>query len=132
MKGGSWYSEYFGSSFRTELTLSGSGLRSQKLPVRRHMKWDNESYEVASNVFADLSTPIAGNTSLPTGESPPCLNWDVSSNIEEDFVFNTDGLNYEKMEFEPHSYFSFNDLLPDNDGAHLDRVDPLGNLIERI
>ncbi|KAL8089939.1 DDT domain-containing protein PTM-like [Apium graveolens] len=108
-------------------TLSGSV--PQKLPVRRHMKREEESYEVASNVSADSFTPLAGNSFVPTDESPPGLKWDVSSNIEDQVVFNSDGLNYEEMEFEPQTYFSFNELLPDDDGAYLD---PSGNMIKDI
>ncbi|KAK1379752.1 hypothetical protein POM88_026496 [Heracleum sosnowskyi] len=122
-KGGSWYSEYFGSSFRTE---------AYSFWFRASETTSKEAYEVASNVSADSFTPIAGNVFLPTGESLPCLKWNVSSNIEDNFLFNTDGLNYEEMEFEPHTYFSFNELLPDDDGAQLDRVDPSENFVENM
>lgn len=111
-------------------TLSGSA--PQKLPVRRHMKREDELCEVANNVSVDSSTPITGNTFLPQDESPPCLQWDVSTNTEDDFMFNTEGLNYDDMEFEPQTYFSFKELLADDDGAQLDEVDPSGNLIENI
>ncbi|KAK1379742.1 hypothetical protein POM88_026487 [Heracleum sosnowskyi] len=121
--GGSWYSEYFGSSFRTE---------AYSFWFRASETTSKEAYEVASNVSADSFTPIAGNVFLPTGESLPCLKWNVSSNIEDNFLFNTDGLNYEEMEFEPHTYFSFNELLPDDDGAQLDRVDPSENFVENM
>ncbi|KAK1379744.1 hypothetical protein POM88_026493 [Heracleum sosnowskyi] len=121
--GGSWYSEYFGSSFRTE---------AYSFWFRASETTSKEAYEVASNVSADSFTPISGNVFLPTGESLPCLKWNVSSNIEDNFLFNTDGLNYEEMEFEPHTYFSFNELLPDDDGAQLDRVDPSENFVENM
>lgn len=96
------------------------------------MKREDESYEVAGNVSADSFTPLAGDSFVPTNESPPGLKWDVSSNIEDAVVFNSDGLNYEEMEFEPQTYFSFNELLPDDDGAYLEGVDPSGNMIKDI
>ncbi|KAK1379746.1 hypothetical protein POM88_026490 [Heracleum sosnowskyi] len=100
--------------------------------LKRIETTSKEAYEVASNVSADSFTPISGNVFLPTGESLPCLKWNVSSNIEDNFLFNTDGLNYEEMEFEPHTYFSFNELLPDDDGAQLDRVDPSENFVDNM
>lgn len=119
-----------GVALEQKPTLAGSA--PQKLPVRRHMKREDESCEAVNNVSVDSFTPIGGNTFLPKDESPPCLEWDLPKNIENDYVFSTEGLNYEEIEYEPQTYFSFNELLANDDGAQLEGVDPSGNLIETI
>lgn len=112
-------------------TLSGSV--PQKLPVRRHLKQDDDVVDSSiNNTSFDLPKPIAGNTYLPADESAPCLGWDVSTNIEDDFMFNMEGLNYEDMEFEPQTYFSFSELLAFDDDAQLDGIDTSGNSIANM
>lgn len=112
-------------------TLSGSV--PQKLPVRRHMKQDDDVVgSSTNNTSVDSAKPITGNTFLPADESAPGLAWDVSTNIEDDLMFDMEGINFEDMEFEPQTYFSFNELLAYDDGAQLDGIDPSGNLIANI
>ncbi|CAH9124208.1 unnamed protein product [Cuscuta epithymum] len=66
------------------------GRGTKKLPIRRHVKRE-DNYDS----FADSK----GNN-------------DNSSPVEDGVVvLNCDGLSYEDMEFEPQTYFSFNELL---------------------
>ncbi|WOH03906.1 hypothetical protein DCAR_0623309 [Daucus carota subsp. sativus] len=107
-----------------------SGSVPQKLPVRRHLKQDDDVVGYSTNnTSVDSPKPIPGSTFLPVDESAPCLEWDVSTNIEDDFMFDVEDLNYEDGEFEPQTYFSFNELLAFDDGVQLDGIDPSGNII---
>lgn len=116
-----------------EQNSSLSSSVSQKLPVRRHIKQDDDVVGSSTNkMSADSPKPISGNTFLPANESAPGLAWDVSTNIEDDFMFDMEGINFEDMEFEPQTYFSFNELLALDDGAQLDGIDPSGDLIANI
>lgn len=115
-------------------TASGAGLR--KLPVRRHVKREGE--------VAGLSGVGIEHVELPTCPEPndfvgpkvepslPFAEWDVSGNgLEGELLFDYESLNYEDMEFEPQTYFSFNELLASDDGGQVDgndkRGDGLGN-----
>ncbi|XP_052184924.1 DDT domain-containing protein PTM-like [Diospyros lotus] len=98
----------------------------QKLPVRRHMKNEMNVDEISTSNLpqVELSTPIERNNLLnPAEESlSPHMDWDVSKNESDDGVLDYDGLNYEDMEFEPQTYFSFTELLASDDGRQVDEV----------
>lgn len=115
------------------VSLSGPG--PQKLPVRRLLKREDDFTSSSANIpSVDSSTPIVENTLLPTIElSSPCIEWDVSTNdFEDGMMFDYEGLNYEDMEFEPQTYFSFTELLASDDVSQLDGVDPSTNIIENM
>ncbi|KAI7741115.1 hypothetical protein M8C21_002134, partial [Ambrosia artemisiifolia] len=88
----------------------------KKLPVRRLIKPENES-DVGFEVPAAYSginnpNPTVGESSTPTVE------WDAPTNgVADDMMFDYGDLNYEDMEFEPQTYFSFNELLASDDSV---------------
>uniref|UniRef100_A0A5B6ZD09 DDT domain-containing protein PTM n=1 Tax=Davidia involucrata TaxID=16924 RepID=A0A5B6ZD09_DAVIN len=110
---------------------SGSG--PQKLPVRRHMKRESDVNGFSSNnpSHIELSAPLEANN-LPNHteeSSSPLVEWDVSTNgFEDGMMFNYESLNYEDMEFEPQTYFSFTELLASDDDGQLDEVDASGDV----
>ncbi|KAI3683586.1 hypothetical protein L1987_84094 [Smallanthus sonchifolius] len=95
---------------------SGLGPGPKKLPVRRHIKPEKES-DLGLEIPATYSgfndpNPAAGESSTPIVE------WDVSTNrVADDMMFDYEDLNYEDMEFEPQTYFSFNELLASDEGV---------------
>lgn len=111
----------YGANANFELNsgiLSGSG--PQKLPVRRHNKreTDTDLHSLASESSHIEVTISGGNTAEKLVPSP--AEWGVSTEgFDEDVVFDYGGLNYEDMEFEPQTYFSFNELLASDDGGTL-------------
>lgn len=106
-------------------TATASGTGPQKLPVRRHIKTEN-NIEVLSRV--ELSMPI--EQSLPNSKEEsfsPNVEWDLSENgFEDGTLVDYEGLNHEDVEFEPQTYFSFTELLVSDDGGRLDEVDASG------
>ncbi|KAK6235118.1 hypothetical protein SCA6_010455 [Theobroma cacao] len=110
-------------------TASGPGL--QKLPVRRHVKRE----EVDGHAGGDLghvelsSWPEPSNYTEPKEDtSLTFAEWDVSGNgLESELLFDYESLNYEDMEFEPQTYFSFTELLASDDGGQVDGHDATGD-----
>ncbi|PSR86517.1 DDT domain-containing protein [Actinidia chinensis var. chinensis] len=110
-----------------------SGPGPQKLPVRRHMKHENYVDGASGNdpSWIESSAPMESNNLVnPAEESlAPHLEWDVSINgFEDGLLFDCEGLNYEDMEFEPQTYFSFAELLASDDGGQLDGIDASGDV----
>ncbi|KAJ0816436.1 putative transcription factor & chromatin remodeling DDT family [Helianthus annuus] len=102
----------------------GPGLK--KLPVRRHIKpgKDTSSTFEYPGAYSGFNNP---NPDLAAGESStPIVEWDVSTNeVTDDMMFDYGDLNYEDMEFEPQTYFSFNELLASDEGDKVGDGDPL-------
>lgn len=102
-------------------TASAPGL--QKLPVRRHIKREGEVDGFAGGdvEHAELLTcPEPNDFAVPKGDSAiPFAEWDVPGNggPEGELIFDYENLNYEDMEFEPQTYFSFTELLASDDGT---------------
>ncbi|KAL8204768.1 hypothetical protein R6Q57_010391 [Mikania cordata] len=103
----------------------------KKLPVRRHIKSEKES-DVSFEIPARYSG--INNPNPSAGESAtPVVEWDVSTNgVADDMMFDYEDLNYEDMEFEPQTYFSFNELLASDEGVPPPNTggsrDPHGNM----
>lgn len=98
-----------------ERNVAGSG--PQKLPVRRHVKRENDVDGLSGNDQCQIETNHHFN-SAELGSSPH-LEWDASADgLEDDMIFD-----YENMEFEPQTYFSFTELLASDDGGQLDGID---------
>ncbi|CAN4119451.1 unnamed protein product [Withania somnifera] len=134
-----------------------SVLGPKKLPVRRHVKNENDlDSSFASNPSHDDF--FEGNIMISAGEvstnadrgtktaskkkwrhregfrysfceQPPNVElstpleaeWDTSGNgFEEGVMFEYDDFQYDDMEFEPQTYFSFNELLASDDCGPLD------------
>ncbi|VFQ77822.1 unnamed protein product [Cuscuta campestris] len=72
------------------------GRGTKKLPIRRHTKREDNSDSFGEDNKA-VTTCGADNSNAPAEEGVVLLN--------------CDGLSYEDMEFEPQTYFSFNELL---------------------
>ncbi|CBI17094.3 unnamed protein product, partial [Vitis vinifera] len=96
---------------------NAAGPGPQKLPVRRHMKRENEVDGLSGNDQCQIES----NHHLNTAElaSSPHLEWDASiDGLEDEMIFD-----YENMEFEPQTYFSFTELLASDDGGQLEGID---------
>lgn len=79
--------------------------RGAKLPVRRNGGMDKDS-----------DTPFANNPTNVELSTPVEVEWDTSRNgFEEGMMFEYDDFQYDDMEFEPQTYFSFNELLASDD-----------------
>lgn len=89
----------------------------QKLTVRRQAKPENEqdtSFVVPPR--EEEPTPFGGNFLMNSeNASPPQAEWEFPVNEVNGEMLNYGGVNYENMEFEPHTYFSFNELLETDD-----------------
>ncbi|XP_076917554.1 DDT domain-containing protein PTM-like [Bidens hawaiensis] len=94
-----------------------SGPGPKKLPVRRHTKPERESNPgVDISAYSGINNPNPD----PIESSTPIVEWDVSTNgFADDMMFDYGDLNYEDMEFEPQTYFSFNELLASDEGDNV-------------
>lgn len=109
-----------------ECNNAASGPVPQKLPVRRQVKHEKDLDDFAENSLPqiEVSEPFENN---PTDEGAlsPRAEWNLSGNgFDEEMMFDYADLNYEDMEFEPQTYFSFTELLA-SDEANGD--EKLGN-----
>lgn len=95
---------------------AGAGAVPKKLQVRRHIKSEKESDGCSTN-FEPPTNHVGNNPNPGAESSSPIVEWDVSTNgFEDDMMFDYEDLNYEDMEFEPQTYFSFNELLASDNG----------------
>ncbi|KAJ4843599.1 hypothetical protein Tsubulata_029025 [Turnera subulata] len=97
-----------------ELEFDSAGPGPRKLPVRRHMKCQGD---VESSMPSDTNDLMK-----PEEKMPSC--WDASGNgLENGMQFDYEGFNFEDMEFEPQTYFSYTELLESDDGNQLGEID---------
>ncbi|KAL3530436.1 hypothetical protein ACH5RR_009758 [Cinchona calisaya] len=110
-------------------SVSASG--PKKLPVRRHNKREKEDHCLASNSsHGDLSI-FGGNILNSADESLSHVEWDSTAiGLNNGMMLNYEDLTCEDMEFEPHTYFSYNELLASDDGGLQDVVGSSGNMAE--
>ncbi|KAJ1378783.1 Zinc finger, PHD-type [Sesbania bispinosa] len=109
-------------------TVSVPGL--QKLPVRRHVKREGDGDGSVGGIplDAEFSTHNeAGNLSKSADSLSP-LEYDPAMHFDSNLLNNSESLNYECMEFEPHTYFSLTELLHPDDGSQFEGVDVSGDL----
>lgn len=111
---------------------SVSGFGPQKLPVRRHNKRDKElDCSLAGNSAHDDLSAFGGDVFNSVDESLSQVQWDpTASGFGDGMTFNYEDLSFEDMEFEPQTYFSFNELLASDDGVQQDVVGSAGNVAE--
>ncbi|XP_021609320.1 DDT domain-containing protein PTM isoform X2 [Manihot esculenta] len=116
---------------RAELEWNAAGQGPQKLPVRRHTKPQLNSEDMfENNHLAESCVPVDRNNLMnPKEELPSCAEWDVSNCLEGEVMFDYEGMNYEDMEFEPQTYFSFTELLASDDSGQLDGFDASVNVL---
>lgn len=99
---------------KIEVEWDEPGQGPHKLPVRRHGNFQlNADCTFENNHHAEFSAPT--DLSIPKDELSSPVEWDVSNNVlETETELPTDyDINYEDMEFEPQTYFSFTELLDD-------------------
>ncbi|KAE8680535.1 adaptin family protein [Hibiscus syriacus] len=102
---------------------NASATGPQKLRVRRQIKREGEAHGLSGDGLehVELSAyPEPNDFARPKGDSSiPFAQWDVSSNggFEGVLLLDYENLNYEDMEFEPQTYFSFTELLASDDGT---------------
>ncbi|KAL3518480.1 hypothetical protein ACH5RR_021069 [Cinchona calisaya] len=109
-----------------------SGLGPQKLPVRRHNKHEKDlDCSLAGNSAHDDLSAFGGNILNSADESLSHVEWDLSAGgFDDGMAFNYEDLSFEDLEFEPQTYFSFNELLASDDGALPNVVGSSGNVAE--
>ncbi|KAH7561168.1 hypothetical protein JRO89_XS10G0183100 [Xanthoceras sorbifolium] len=107
---------------------SASGPGPQKLPVRRHVKCEEDVGDFVGNSLSHVDMQFEKNNVInPDEPLVPCVEWDAFANGHDgDMLFDYEGLSYEDMEFEPQTYFSLSELLASDDGGQLDGVDASG------
>ncbi|KAF5744808.1 hypothetical protein HS088_TW07G00388 [Tripterygium wilfordii] len=132
-----WKKEYdplfFSLSRVEQMTEHNSGMGPQKLPVRRHVKHEKEidGFSENNSTHAEASIVPDSNHLMDANEEFSFVKWDVSSNnLEGAVVHVKDEVKCEDMEFEPQTYFTFEELLAPDDAGHLDEFDASGNLLE--
>ncbi|XP_048234477.1 DDT domain-containing protein PTM isoform X2 [Ricinus communis] len=102
----------------------------QKLPVRRLSKPQVIDEGMLENShYANPSVPVDGKNTFAPEEESSCMEWDASAKDFEGEMPTDYELNYEDMEFEPQTYFSFGELLESDDGGQLDGFDVSGNVM---
>ncbi|TKY67122.1 Nucleosome-remodeling factor subunit BPTF [Spatholobus suberectus] len=108
-------------------SISGPGL--QKLPVRRSVKHEGDDVSFGGiPLHAEFSTyGETGNLSNPAEVSSP-LEYASAVNFDNKFLNDSDNVNYDYMDFEPHTYFSVTELLHPDDGSRFEGVDVSGDL----
>lgn len=103
--------DFFGGNIMISAEeIPANSERGTKLPVRRNGGMDKDSDTSFANnpTNVELSTPLE-------------VEWDTSRNgFEEGVMFEYADLQYDDMEFEPQTYFSFNELLASDDCGPLD------------
>lgn len=87
-----------------------------KLPVRRHIKRENNSDSLSAiNSFqVESSSPLEVNAMM--NPLPSDTQWDVSKgSFDDGITLDYNALAFDDMDFEPQTFFSFNELLASDD-----------------
>lgn len=95
-----------------------SGPGPQKLPVRRHVKLEGDVDDSFGSKLphADFLTHNGtSNLSAVEKASSPSVEYDSSVCLDSNLLNDCENVNYEFMEFEPHTYFSVTELLQPDD-----------------
>ncbi|KAL9171363.1 hypothetical protein ABFS82_04G204400 [Erythranthe guttata] len=107
---------------------------TEKLVIRRHIKRENNSdfhSPINSTFEVEVPNPSEANAVQEDPLLPNQAQWDVSKGNFDDVITldYDDCLGYDNMEFEPQTYFSFNELLSD-DGEPANGNGPLFDAME--
>ncbi|KAF9597065.1 hypothetical protein IFM89_015256 [Coptis chinensis] len=123
----------FSSDFGSEWDTTRASFQGpQKLPIRRHVKLENEPSKqklpVRRNVKRESdpdgsfispyeeSAPFGANSFMVSeNASPPQVEWEFPIDPVKDELFDCNDVSYENMEFEPQTYFSLTELLATDD-----------------
>ncbi|KAK6936155.1 DDT domain [Dillenia turbinata] len=98
----------------------------KKLPVRRQAKreGDTDGFPAVDPSCIETSVILETKGSKLKEEPLSHLEWDASADgFEDNFMFDCEDLNCEDLEFEPQTYFSFQELLPSEDCSPSDGID---------
>lgn len=112
------------SEVDTEFDATGPGPR--KLPIRRHLKHEGDLSAFSGSNLSSTDISVnddSENHSTPTVNMlPPSLQWDASvDGFNSGVTLNNKDFEYENVEFEPQTLFTFSELLG---------VDTLGDVPE--
>ncbi|GMH11112.1 hypothetical protein Nepgr_012953 [Nepenthes gracilis] len=113
-----------------------SGLGPQKLPVRRHLKHENDVdgfTEISPSQFDLPSGPLESKSLFHTAENLPSSSteWDACASGgcgEDGLIFDDENFDYADTVYEPQTYFSFTELLASDDGVQPGSDDASGNM----
>ncbi|XP_060169720.1 DDT domain-containing protein PTM-like [Lycium barbarum] len=110
------HADFFGGNIMISAEdIPANAERGGKLPVRRN-----------GGIEKDADTPFANNPTNVELSTPLEVEWDTSRNgFEEGMMFE-----FDDMEFEPQTYFSFNELLASDDCGP--PIDGSANLTENV
>ncbi|XP_065867140.1 DDT domain-containing protein PTM-like [Euphorbia lathyris] len=102
-----------------------------KLPVRRQGKPQlNAESTFENDDHTELAVPTNRNDLInPEQELSSLVDWDASTNVLESEGPLDYDINYEDMEFEPQTYFSFTELLDSDNGVQLEGPDASANVL---
>ncbi|XP_051113196.1 DDT domain-containing protein PTM-like [Andrographis paniculata] len=118
-------------------TLSNSA--SRKLPVRRHLKQENDTadpFQIGASVVAETEKlPVRRYTYTDSATDrmqveAPKTQLVNSDEKAADTLEYDDCLQYDGAEFEPQTYFSFDELLASDDGGNGSYVFPENETLE--
>ncbi|KAI4334293.1 hypothetical protein L6164_019003 [Bauhinia variegata] len=109
----------------------------QKLPVRRHVKRGGDGEGSCRSKFtsAEFSTSCETSNLSKHAEkaSSPSVEFDSTVPLDSSNALNNcESVNYEYMEFEPHTYFSQTELLPPDDSCQSEGADAYGDLSDYL
>ncbi|KAK4492240.1 hypothetical protein RD792_003041 [Penstemon davidsonii] len=100
---------------------------TEKLPVRRHTKKENnlDSYSTINSFHVPSEANVVQDSLSPQ------IQWVVSEeNLDEGMTMDFDTIGFDDLDFEPQTYFSFNELLASDDGGRTVGNEPTGNVTE--
>ncbi|XP_073148931.1 DDT domain-containing protein PTM-like [Henckelia pumila] len=115
-----------GDPFQVKSNVADS---TEKLPFRRQITQENLDCNSSTDSFQfEASEKLEANgMSYMQESSPPQVEWIVSNdNFDDGITLDYDSLGCDDMDFEPQTYFSFNELLASDDVGHTN-----GNELEK-
>ncbi|XP_023512581.1 DDT domain-containing protein PTM-like [Cucurbita pepo subsp. pepo] len=97
----------------------------QKLPVRRQAKQEDDVDGFSENSLPHFLPHETNALLKPIEKFSTFSKWDNAAHgRDEAAALDLDSLNFEDMDFEPQTYFSFTELLAPNGGVEFGGIDP--------
>ncbi|XP_073066363.1 DDT domain-containing protein PTM-like [Primulina eburnea] len=120
-----------GDLFQVKSNVANS---TEKLPFRRRIMQENNldcNSSTSSFQFEASEKLEANGKSYMQESSPPQVEWIVSNdNFDDGITLDYDSLGCDDMDFEPQTYFSFNELLASDDVGHTNANESLEKATE--
>ncbi|XP_047328368.1 DDT domain-containing protein PTM-like [Impatiens glandulifera] len=107
----------FSEEYEADASSVGFVNGPKKLQVRRQLRREGSQHidDVSSTGNDDgsnFAVPNDETMNTNNGGSLACTDWEISEDgFQDELGLDYDGMNYEDMEFEPQTYFSFTELL---------------------